>query len=423
MLKSSVRRSRYKDGAGSALFLLALLLTVIIAPAYAFTGPPAAIFVNGLRVDTVPITKNGTTYLPIQVMAQALQAEIIWDAKLNSVTVNGKLAPASVVNDSGRIYLPAESFINALGGTVSFDGRNNRILINTSGTNAGAVAMQTNTQTAADAKSSSLNITPAAPVKPSAPTAAVTPTANVYTPPVSQSRYYDNSSKQFKTVPTGNGAASTSTPLPRTNAPTAAVYAPPSAAQPVVSARSGGVQPGYPVAYTPNQAQTDKFVRHVDGNNYLPSNLQAGPVQGIDPNLMTGGSAGLPSNSQRSANGSVYIPKHAQNSVFQVTVTNLETISVLKDFYRPREGYKYVIAYLSQQNVSQQVQVYTGRFSLLDQKSASYDYIEGLSNFWLVILRPYGVNFGYLVFEIPADSKPVSLVLHSLNQAPLAVNL
>ena len=138
---------------------------------------------------------------------------------------------------------------------------------------------------------------------------------------------------------------------------------------------------------------------------------------------MRGGSANLPSNSQRPQNGRVYVPKSAKNEVFQVTVTNLETISILKDFYRPKEGYKYVIAYLSQQNISQQVQIYTGRFSLLDQKSNSYDYIEGLSNFWLVILRPYGINFGYLVFEVPADSKPVSLVLHSLNQAPLSIDI
>lgn len=421
MLKSSVRLRRHKSGAANALLLLALLLTVIIAPAYALSGPPAAIFVNGLRVDTVPITKNGTTYLPIQIMAQALQAEIIWDSKLNSVTVNGKLVPASVVNDSGRVYLPAESFINALGGTVSFDGRNNRILINTNasaaGNGAAAAAGAVQTKDAAAGSTTSVAITPAVPVP------AVKPAAHVYTPSVSQAKYYDSGSKQFKTASAENGSVTSSMPLPRTNSQTSAVYAPPSATQPAINARSGGVQPGYPVAYTPNQTETNKFVRHVDGNNYLPSNLQAGPVQGISQNLMTGGSAGLPSNSQRSSNGSVYIPKHAQNSVFQVTVTNLETISVLKDFYKPREGYKYVIAYLSQQNVSQQVQVYTGRFSLLDQKSASYDYIEGLSNFWLVILRPYGVNFGYLVFEIPADSKPVSLVLHSLNQAPLAVNL
>jgi hypothetical protein len=130
----------------------------------------------------------------------------------------------------------------------------------------------------------------------------------------------------------------------------------------------------------------------------------------------------MPANAQRPGDG-IYVPRSAQNSVFQVTVTNLENVTVIKDFYRPRTGYKFVVVYLSQQNISEQVQIYTGRFSLLDQKNASYDYIEGLSNFWLVILRPFGINFGYLVFEVPTDAKPISLVLHALNQAPLTLNL
>jgi len=119
----------------------------------------------------------------------------------------------------------------------------------------------------------------------------------------------------------------------------------------------------------------------------------------------------------------VYVPKSAQNNVFHVTVTNMETTSNIKDFYHPRPGYKFVIVYLSQQNVSNEVQIYTGRFSLLDQQNRSHDYIEGLSNFWLVILRPYGINFGYLVFEMPADAQPTRLALHALNQSPLTLNL
>ena len=132
--------------------------------------------------------------------------------------------------------------------------------------------------------------------------------------------------------------------------------------------------------------------------------------------------APMPANAQRPVDG-VYVPRSAQNSVFQVTVTNLENVTVIRDFYRPRTGYKFVVVYLSQQNISEQVQIYTGRFSLLDQKNTSYDYIEGLSNFWLVILRPFGINFGYLVFEVPVDARPMSLVLHALNQAPLSLNL
>lgn len=119
----------------------------------------------------------------------------------------------------------------------------------------------------------------------------------------------------------------------------------------------------------------------------------------------------------------LYVPRIAQNAVFQVTVTNVETVSVIKDFYKPRTGYKFVIVYLSQQNISNEVQIYTGKFTLVDDRSRSYDAIEGLSNFWLVILRPYGINFGYLVYEIPADRVPRHVVLHTLNQSPLTIDL
>jgi len=119
----------------------------------------------------------------------------------------------------------------------------------------------------------------------------------------------------------------------------------------------------------------------------------------------------------------VYVPKSTQNNVFQVTVTNIEAVASIKDYYHPRAGYRFVIVYLSQQNVSNEVQIYTGRFSLLDENNHAFDYIEGLSNFWLVILRPYGINFGYLVFEMPVDAHPTRLALHALNQSPLTLNL
>ncbi len=302
-------------------------------------------------------------------MAQALQAEIIWDSKLNTVKVNGKVASSPVYNNGGRIYLPVETFVGSMGGSVNFDGRSNRILIVT---NSGSAK----SQTASSSAKQSAN----------------------------QNTYVKPTTTTAQNARSGNGK--TNVQVNNTSA---------------VSRNSSFNQNGTPSSYSPNQIQTNVSLRPVDASPYLASNLQPGPIQGVT--TMRGGSANLPSNSQRPQNGRVYVPKSAKNEVFQVTVTNLETISILKDFYRPKEGYKYVIAYLSQQNISQQVQIYTGRFSLLDQKSNSYDYIEGLSNFWLVILRPYGINFGYLVFEVPADSKPVSLVLHSLNQAPLSIDI
>ncbi len=369
MLTPSIRKTR--KGL-PFLLVLALLAFFLAIPHTIFAASPASVFVDGMRVEATPIIRDGVTYLPIQVMAQALQAEIIWDSKLNTVKVNGKVASSPVYNNGGRIYLPVETFVGSLGGSVNFDGRSNRILIIT---NTGSSLAKSQTSSSSTQQKASQNT-------------YVKPTAA----PKSTARSHQSPSP--KTQTTNYSAA---------NRP------------------SEFNQSGTPSSYAPNQIQTNVSLRPVDASPYLASNLQPGPIQGV--NAMRGGSANLPTNSQRPQNGRVYVPRSAKNEVFQVTVTNLETISVLKDFYRPKEGYKYVIAYLSQQNISQQVQIYTGRFSLLDQKSNSYDYIEGLSNFWLVILRPYGINFGYLVFEVPADSKPVSLVLHSLNQAPLSIDI
>ena len=146
----------------------------------------------------------------------------------------------------------------------------------------------------------------------------------------------------------------------------------------------------------------------------MPAGLDLPPVQS---------EAGQPPSSASVPMGQVYVPKSTQNNVFAVTVTNIETVGSIKDFYHPKPGYRYIIVYLSQQNVSNEVQIYTGRFSLLDQNNRAYDYIEGLSNFWLVILRPYGINFGYLVFEVPVDAHPTRIALHALNQSPLTLNL
>lgn len=116
-------------------------------------------------------------------------------------------------------------------------------------------------------------------------------------------------------------------------------------------------------------------------------------------------------------------PKTVSNNVFKVTVTGTEVVQAIKDYYKPKHGSKFIVIYLSQQNVSNEVQIYTGKFSLLDQKGRVFDYIEGLSNFWLMILRPSGINFGYLIYEVPEDSQPAQLVLQALNQKPLTLNL
>lgn len=385
MLKHRAR-SLFFPQSSSSVTTIVLALALFAIPLCAYAEAPASVFVNGMRVDVVPIVREGTAYLPIQTLAQAMKAEIKWNAKMNCVTIDNRTVSAAVINNGGRIYIAAESCIGAAGGTVNFDGRNNRIIIDTAGSGNTSSSVQSANITAAGSKKTA-----------GAQTQAGSPT--------------------FKT---SNSSLSVS---PSAGTPSYTVTSP-AVSSPVrsASAAPASSQTGTPASYAPNQIQTKSSLRPADAPPYLSSNLQAGPIKGM-PDTITGGSAAMPSNAQRPQNGSVYVPKHSENQVFRVTVTNLETISILKDFYRPKEGFKYVVVYLSQQNISQQVQIYTGRFSLMDQKSNSYDYIEGLSNFWLVILRPYGVNFGYLVFEVPADSKPVSLLLHSLNQAPLAVEL
>jgi hypothetical protein len=376
-----------------------------------------SVFVNGVRIDTYPEIRNGISYLPIHAMAQALQVEISWDSKINLVKVNGEVVEATAYNLDGKIYLPIESFVSSLGGSVTYDGRENAVRVTTGGisnlaarTSGTASPVATRpmpkaspTPTAIPKRQATVPITPV----PRTPTVTIPSTVSAYTPPATT--VPPSTAPSTPTANYGSGGSYTSN--------TTANYG------------SGGgytsntTAAGYPAPYAPNPQIPSAQPRPTDAPPYLSDNLQTGPAMhttgGIQDNVPF---SPMPANAQRPGDG-IYVPRSAQNSVFQVTVTNLENVTVIKDFYRPRTGYKFVVVYLSQQNISEQVQIYTGRFSLLDQKNASYDYIEGLSNFWLVILRPFGINFGYLVFEVPTDAKPISLVLHALNQAPLTLNL
>lgn len=118
-----------------------------------------------------------------------------------------------------------------------------------------------------------------------------------------------------------------------------------------------------------------------------------------------------------------FIPVKAENDVFRVTVTNIEAVSSMKGHYKPQQGNKYVIIYLSQQNISDEVQIYTGKLALIDSNGQAHDYIEALSNFWLLVLRPGGINFGYLVFEVPQNAVPMKVVLSTTTRPPLTLNL
>lgn len=382
--------------------ILAALALALLAPVAAFSAPLTSVFVNGVRIDSYPEIRNGVSYLPINAMARALQAEISWDSRLNSVKVNGEVVQATAFNIDGKIYLPVESFVSAMGGTVVYDGRENVIRVQTGGLTAMAPGASPESAPASVSTPQARTTVPITP--PSAPT---TPTPR----PVSSTVPITPPASTVAVTP-GGGAY-----LPPTT--------PPYGTSPYGTSPGGGyspntTNPGTPEPYLSNPQQPSAQPRPVDAPASLGPGLDAGPMGGSGTQASVAYSP-IPANAQRP--NEVYVPRSAQNAVFQVTVTNLENVTVIKDFYRPRTGYKFIVVYLSQQNISEQVQIYTGRFSLLDQKNTSYDYIEGLSNFWLVILRPFGINFGYLVYEVPVDAKPMNLVLHALNQAPLTLNL
>ena len=415
MIRPLITKAFRRFSSQAALF--AVLAITLLLPATVISAPLASVFVNGVRIDSYPIVKEGVSYLPIQVMAQALKAEITWDSKLNLVKVNGEASSATVMNQNGKIYLPIEAFVTAMGGNVAYDGRQNVIRIQTDGTSASSASVPSSQSGVANVQPrNTVTIPPATPS-----TSASIPISSNDSGVSAQGKYNQGTATTSGGSTGGyTGGYGNSSTTGYGNGSTTGY----GNGNTFNGAYSSSSSPGFPSSYSSANVKADTTVRPIDAPPYLGDNLTPGPSVGLKTDRGTStGYAPLPANAQRPVDGGVYVPRSAQNSIFQVTVTNLETLSVIKDFYRPRTGYKFVVAYLSQQNVSEQVQIYTGRFSLMDQKGTSYEYIEGLSNFWLVILRPFGVNFGYLVFEVPVDAKPISLVLHALNQAPLTVSL
>lgn len=118
-----------------------------------------------------------------------------------------------------------------------------------------------------------------------------------------------------------------------------------------------------------------------------------------------------------------FIPVVGENDVFKVAVTNLENTDKVKAQSVSKPGNKFVVVHLSQQNVSNEVQIYTGKFALMDNTKRIYEYSEGLSNFWLVVLRPGGSNFGYIVFEVPQNAEPSKIILSTTSRPPLVLGL
>ena len=398
-----------------AFISVAILLVLTFGASLTVVSAPLTnVFVNGVRVDAYPVIHDGIAYLPIQVMAQAMEAEIIWDAKLGVVKVNGVNSPASVYNQNGKVLLPIESFITGLGGNVIYDGRNNMIRLETPEFMANGPSHAKSQQTAGKtAPNAAVPNTAASSAQPANPSPSYTAPAAAAGTTAALSARAANPGSAFGVPPSAakSAAANTGSELGAYNK-TGGTYAygtPKTAVQTPASPAGYGGGPSAAGTGAKVYAQTETAA-----NTPGTFSTNSAAVTGTAPGV------GISSSSK---NRSVYVPRTAQNNVFKVTVSNLEIVPVIKDFYKPHAGSKFVVASLSQQNISNQVQIYTGKFSLVDQNQNSYEHLEGLSNFWLVILRPYGINFGYLVFEIPENAKPVSLVLHALTQSPLTINL
>jgi hypothetical protein len=118
-----------------------------------------------------------------------------------------------------------------------------------------------------------------------------------------------------------------------------------------------------------------------------------------------------------------FLPQGAHNGVFQVFISHVEEVEKIKNYYTPMPGRKFIILYITQQNISDELQIYPGEFNLFDEMNSQYTPLDRLSNFWATMLRPGGLRLGYLVFEIPVTSRPSRIVLHGNNIIPLTINL
>ncbi|MCD4783804.1 MAG: DUF4352 domain-containing protein [Candidatus Eremiobacteraeota bacterium] len=362
-------------GKQALLILLIYVVSLIISPCL-FAQGLTKIYVNGVKLNVYPHIKDGVAYLPANSLAGALGITISWNAKTRICKVNNKVIATSPLIENGILLLPVESISSGAGASVEWDGTAKVIRV-----------------------SSLAGVSSVAAKKDQSSLPRVTPIKKQASPTVKP------------------------TYQPRLTAPKPSVSYQPSAKSGKSKSNSGSISHKPPGSYSgqpsksayPNtNRKSSVHIRPSNAPPTMPSNLSLPP-------MYTTGKVSSPQATYSST--SPFIPKSETNGVFRVTVTNMEYVDSIKDYYKPKPGYRFVIVYLSQQNISDEVQIYTGRFSLLDQNNHSYDYMEGLSNFWLVILRPGGINFGYLVFEVPGDTKPMKMVLHGLNKAPLSVGL
>jgi hypothetical protein len=159
-----------------------------------------------------------------------------------------------------------------------------------------------------------------------------------------------------------------------------------------------------------------------------PSQLQPPPTTPVrpapgSPDPLAGQRVAAALERDKSGAGDIYTPRVARNAAFQVTVTNLELVDQIRGVHQPRNGHRFVVVYVSQKNVTMNPVLNPGVFYIQDQVGNDYEPLTDFSNFMGVALKPYGINFGYFVYELPTQSVPIRLVLVSTSQSPVQVNL
>ena len=154
----------------------------------------------------------------------------------------------------------------------------------------------------------------------------------------------------------------------------------------------------------PSMSEEDNAIRVPDGSPDQPSNHHLANH-----------------NSQHDPGG--FLAKIADNGIYRITVTNVRVAEALKGLgegVRPQPGHKFVVVYLTEENISKQEQK-TAWFALRDQAGNSYAANHGLSQFSQAPLRSREITTGYVIVEIPLGAQPSALEL--LCNPPLSVSL
>lgn len=157
-----------------------------------------------------------------------------------------------------------------------------------------------------------------------------------------------------------------------------------------------------------------------------PVTIKVTPVKTETVTVTTPASTPSPAPAQQVAaddDSKPFIPRSDSNGIYKVTVTNVEKASVLKGNYPVKAGFKYIIVYFSQQNITDRILTYAGRFYMLDDSNNEYRWVSGISNYWAVYFKPNGICFAYFVFEIPLFAQPAYLCLDLGNNVPVRVAL